>query len=317
MKRILMSRPLPEAVIAAAREIFDVEVRESQTPMSNAEMRASLALYDAVIPTLGDRYSEKTFKDFANPRCGILANFGVGYNHIDIEAAKAAGIMVSNTPGAVTDATADIAMTLILMSSRRAGEGERMLRANQWNGWHPTQMLGQHVTGKTVGIIGMGRIGEAIARRCHFGFEMPIIYFNRSQKSVNFPARQVATLSELAAKSDVVVVAASGGADSFHLVGPAVFEKMQPTAHLVNIARGDVIDEMALIGALQARQIAGAGLDVYEHEPDVPEQLLAFEQVTLLPHLGTAALEVREAMGQVALLNVVAFLQGEVPPNLV
>ena len=192
-----------------------------------------------------------------------------------------------------------------------------MLRANQWNGWHPTQMLGQHVTGKTVGIIGMGRIGEAIARRCHFGFQMPVIYFNRSQKSVNFLARQVATLSELAAKSDVVVVAASGGADSFHLVGPAVFEKMQPTAHLVNIARGDVIDEMALIGALQARQIAGAGLDVYEHEPDVPEQLLAFEQVTLLPHLGTAALEVREAMGQVALLNVVAFLQGEVPPNLV
>ena len=317
MKRILMSRPLPEAVIAAAHEIFDVEVRESQTPMSSAEMRASLALYDAVIPTLGDRYSEKTFKDFTNPRCGILANFGVGYNHIDIEAAKAAGIMVSNTPKVVTDATADIAMTLILMSCRRAGEGERMLRANQWNGWHPTQMLGQHVTGKTVGIIGMGRIGEAIARRCHFGFEMPIIYFNRSQKSVNFPARQVATLSELAAKSDVVVVAASGGADSFHLVGPAVFEKMQPTAHLVNIARGDVIDEMALIGALQARQIAGAGLDVYEHEPDVPEQLLAFEQVTLLPHLGTAALEVREAMGQVALLNVVAFLQGEVPPNLV
>ena len=317
MKRILMSRPLPEAVIAAAHEIFDVEVRESQTPMSSAEMRASLALYDAVIPTLGDRYSEKTFKDFTNPRCGILANFGVGYNHIDIEAAKAAGIMVSNTPGVVTDATADIAMTLILMSCRRAGEGERMLRANQWNGWHPTQMLGQHVTGKTVGIIGMGRIGKAIARRCHFGFKMPIIYFNRSQKSVNFPARQVATLSELAAKSDVVVVAASGGADSFHLVGPAVFEKMQPTAHLVNIARGDVIDEMALIGALQARQIAGAGLDVYEHEPDVPEQLLAFEQVTLLPHLGTAALEVREAMGQVALLNVVAFLQGEVPPNLV
>ena len=220
MKRILMSRPLPEAVIAAAREIFDVEVRESQTPMSSAEMRASLALYDAVIPTLGDRYSEKTFKDFTNPRCGILANFGVGYNHIDIEAAKAAGIMVSNTPKVVTDATADIAMTLILMSCRRAGEGERMLRANQWNGWHPTQMLGQHVTGKTVGIIGMGRIGEAIARRCHFGFEMPIIYFNRSQKSVNFPARQVATLSELAAKSDVVVVAASGGADSFHLVGP-------------------------------------------------------------------------------------------------
>ncbi|MBT6546162.1 MAG: D-glycerate dehydrogenase, partial [Rhodobacteraceae bacterium] len=254
MKRILISRPMPDSVATAARKFFDVEVRQKQTPMSGAEMRASLALYDAIIPTLGDRYAARTFKDFSNPRCKILANFGVGYNHIDIVAAQAAGICVTNTPGAVTAATADIALMLILMSCRRAGEGERMVRSNRWEGWNPTQMLGQHVTGKTVGIIGMGRIGAAIARRCHFGFEMPVIYFNRSRKTIGMPARQVGSLQELAAHADVVVVAASGGAHSHHLIDAEVFEHMKPTAHLVNISRGDVIDEAALIAALQSRQ---------------------------------------------------------------
>ena len=285
--------------------------------MSPAEMRASLALYDGVIVTLGDQYATRTFKDFSNPRCKILANFGVGYNHIDVAAAQEAGICVSNTPGAVTAATADIALTLILMSCRRAGEGERMVRSNRWEGWNPTQMLGQHVSGKTVGIIGMGRIGAAIARRCHFGFEMPVVYFNRSRKTIGMPARQVTTLGELAALSDVVVVAASGGTSTHHLVGAEVFDQMKPTAHLVNISRGDLIDETALIIALQTHQIAGAGLDVYEHEPDVPAALIKLEQVTLLPHLGTAALEVREAMGHMALANVLAFYQGQQPPNLV
>ena len=317
MKRILITRPMPKSVISAAHKFFDVEVRRKQSPMSAAEMRASLALYDAVIPTLGDVYAARTFKDFSNPRCKILANFGVGYNHIDIAAAQAAGICVSNTPGAVTAATADIALMLILMSCRRAGEGERMVRASHWEGWNPTQMLGQHVTGKTVGIIGMGRIGAAIARRCHFGFEMPVIYFNRSRKTIGMPARQVGSLHELAAHADVVVVATSGGAHSHHLIGAEVFEHMKPTAHLVNISRGDVIDESALITALQSQQIAGAGLDVYEHEPEVPAALMQLEQVTLLPHLGTAALEVREEMGRMALANVLAFYQGQQPPNLI
>ena len=304
-------------MITAARAHFDVEVRQKQTPMSPAEMRASLALYDGVIVTLGDQYGTRTFKDFSNPRCKILANFGVGYNHINVAAAQAAGICVSNTPGAVTAATADIALMLILMSCRRAGEGERMVRSNRWEGWNPTQMLGQHVSGKTVGIIGMGRIGAAIARRCHFGFEMPVVYFNRSRKTIGMPARQVSTLGELAALSDVVVVAASGGTSTHHLVGAEMFDQMKPTAHLVNISRGDLIDETALITALQTHQIAGAGLDVYEHEPDVPAALIKLEQVTLLPHLGTAALEVREAMGHMALANVLAFYQGQQPPNLV
>jgi len=203
------------------------------------------------------------------------------------------------------------------MTARRAGEGERLLRSGKWQGWHPTQMLGLHVSGKTVGIIGMGRIGQAIARRCHFGFGMDVAYFNRSAKEVDFPARQVGSLAELASVADIVVAATPGGDETHHLVGAALFEAMKPTAHFVNISRGDVVDETALVAALRADEIAGAGLDVYEFEPKVPDALCAMENVTLLPHLGTAALEVREAMGHMALDNLAAFFRGEAPPNRV
>ena len=208
-------------------------------------------------------------------------------------------------------------MTLILMSARRAGEGERMVRAGQWDGWHPTQMLGLHVTGKTVGIIGMGRIGQAIARRCHYGFGMNVVYFNRSDKELEFPTTRAASMGELAARADIVVVAVPGGAETHHLIGAPVFEAMKPAGHFINIARGDVVEEHALIKALETGQIAAAGLDVYEHEPQVPEALISMENVTLLPHLGTAALEVREAMGLLAVENLRAALAGETPPNLI
>lgn len=317
MKRILLTRPLPDRVVSAAREHFEVEMREESTPLKIGQMRGALALYDGILPTLGDMFSAQVFEEAENSRCRILANFGVGYNHIDAVAARGVGIAVTNTPGAVTDATADIAMMLILMSARRAGEGERLLRAGRWSGWNPTQMLGLHVTGKTVGIIGMGRIGQAIARRCHFGFGMRVVHYNRSPKATDFPAQQLGTLQAVAAESDFVVVAVPGGAETRNLVGPEVFAAMKPTAHFINIARGDVVDEAALISALQAGQIAGAGLDVYAQEPVVPEALRAMENVTLLPHLGTAALEVREAMGLMAVENLRAFFAGEMPPNLV
>lgn len=316
MTKVLLSRPLPERVIAAARQHFDVEVRERNTPMSRAEMRAALALYDGVVPTLGDMFQAPIFADFDRPRCRLLANFGVGYNHIDVAAARSAGVEVTNTPGAVTDATADIALTLILMSCRRAGQGERIVRAGQWQGWNPTQLLGQHVSGKTVGIVGMGRIGQAIARRCHFGFGCDILYANRSEKETDFPATRL-PLAELASRSDVVVVAVPGGPETHHLIGGEVFAAMKPTAHFVNIARGDVVNEAEMISALESGEIAGAGLDVYEHEPDVPQALRNLENVTLLPHLGTAALEVREAMGLLAVENLRAFFAGESPPSLV
>jgi len=317
LTKVFMSRPLPERVQQAAAGLFDLDVRQITTPLTDDEMRRALTDYDAVVPTLGDMFSAKVFADVPKPRCRLLANFGVGYNHIEVDAAKAAGIAVTNTPGAVTDATADTAMCLMLMTARRAGEGERLLRAGNWEGWHPTQLLGMHLSGKTVGIVGMGRIGQAIAHRCHFGFGMKIVYHSRSPKTLDFPATQIPTLLELARAVDVLVIAVPGGADTHHLIDETVLAAMQPHAHLVNIARGNVVEENALIAALQNAVIAGAGLDVYEFEPAVPEALVALENVALLPHLGTAALEVREDMGMMSVANLAAFFDGKALPNAV
>lgn len=309
--KLFISRPLPDAVIDRARKGFDVTLRTQTTSMSRDEMVTSLRDHDLVLPTLGDIYSADVFDAAGDIRAKLLANFGVGYNHIDVDAARARGIAVSNTPGAVTDATADTAMTLILMTARRAGEGERMVRAGRWDGWHPTQMLGLHVTGKTVGIVGMGRIGEAIAARCHHGFGMDVVFFNRSPKSLPFPARQLDSLQDVAGACDILVIAVPGGADTRHLIDADTFNAMQPHAILINIARGEIVNEAALIAALDAGQIAGAGLDVYEFEPKVPDALIARENVTLLPHLGTATLEVRTAMGMLAMDNLEAFAAGK------
>lgn len=314
MLKLLISRRLPDSVMEAATTRFDVTCRKVTTPMDHAECVAALHDYDIILPTLGDTFRAAAFAEVPQPRGRLLANFGVGYNHIDVAAASAAGLAVTNTPGAVTDATADIAMTLILMTARRAGEGERMVRAGQWAGWHPTQMLGMHVSGRTVCVVGMGRIGQAIARRCHFGFGCKIVYANRSPKSVDFPATQMDLPAALAA-ADIVVLATPGGAATYHLMGKDAFAAMQPHAIFVNIARGDIVDETALISALQARRIAGAGLDVYEFEPAVPQALIDIENVTLLPHLGTAALDVREDMGRMALENCIAFAEGRALPN--
>lgn len=315
--RVLLSRPLTPATEARARRSYDVTIRASNAVLSGDEMRAALRDHDVVMPTLGDLFRADVFADVPQPRCRLLANFGAGINHIDVPAARAAGVAVTNTPGAVTDATADIAMTLMLMSARRAGEGERLVRSGQWQGWHPTQMLGLHLTGKTVGIVGMGRIGQAIARRCHFGFGMTVLYVNRSPKVVDFPARQVARLTDLAAQADVLVVAAPGGTETHHLIDATVLAAMQPHARLINIARGDVVNEAALIAALDAGQIGGAGLDVYEHEPHIPDALRMRDDVVLLPHMGTSTAEVRDAMGAMVLDNIDAHLAGRTLPNAV
>jgi gluconate 2-dehydrogenase len=310
--RVLVSRRLTPKV-EAALAAYDTRFRSTDAPMSPDECRAALAEHDAVVPTLGDAFAAAAF---AGPtRARLLANFGVGYNHIDVAAARRAGVAVSNTPGAVTEATADIAMTLLLMSARRAGEGERLVRAGLWQGWQPTQLLGQHVSGKSLGIVGMGRIGRAVARRAHFGFGMQVRFFNRAAlPEPGLPARQVATLAEAMA-ADFVVLAVPGGAATRHLIDAAALAAMPAHGHLVNIARGDVIDEAALIAALETGQIAGAGLDVYEHEPTVPARLSALENVTLLPHLGTAAEEVRDAMGMMVVANLAAFAAGQPLPN--
>ncbi|MEJ6401495.1 2-hydroxyacid dehydrogenase [Yoonia sp. 2307UL14-13] len=315
MKKLLITRVIPEANIAAARARFDVTVLDRTEGLSVVECQEALATYDAILPTLGDQFVKEAFA--GDIRCGVLANFGVGYNHIDVAAAKAAGVSVSNTPDVVTDATADIGMTLILSACRRAGEGERLVRAGKWDGWGPTQMLGTHVTGKTVGIIGMGRIGQAVARRCHYGFEMPVIYYNRSRKDVDVPARQVDGLHGLMAAADIVVVTVPGGGANTRMIDAKALAAMKSTGVFVNIARGDVVDEQALIDALASRSIAAAGLDVFEREPVVPDALTEMEHVVLLPHLGTAALEVREAMGQMALDNMIAWDEGRILPQAV
>lgn len=313
MKKLLLTRRFPEATIAAARERFVVTVRERTEGLSVEEAARALTDYDAILCTLGDSFSDMAFAT-PDKRCGMIGSFGVGYNHIDLAAARAAGIKVSNTPDVVTDATADIALTLILMACRRAGEGERLVRAGEWTGWHPTQMLGQHVTGKRLGIIGMGRIGQAVARRAHFGFDMKVIYFNRSEKSVDMPARQVDSLHSLMSQADVVVVTVPGGGSNTHLVDAEALAQMDDGAVFVNVARGDVVDEDALVAELQSGRIS-AGLDVYAKEPTVPEALKVLENVVLLPHLGTAALEVREQMGQMALDNIIAWDEGRPLPQ--
>jgi lactate dehydrogenase-like 2-hydroxyacid dehydrogenase len=311
---LMITRPLPDAVVAAAQAAFDVTVRSENTPLRDAEKRAALSGYDAVLPTLGDAFSAEYFD--GRPRCRILANFGVGFNHIDAVAARAAGVEVTNTPGAVTDATADIAMTLMLMTCRRAGEGERMVRAGKWQGWHPTQLLGMHVGGKTLGIVGMGRIGKAIARRAQAGFGMKVVFYNRSAVTdLEGEATQLGSLQDVMAVADVVVIAVPATPQTHHLINAETLAAMRPDSYLINIARGDIVEEAALVAALQGGQIAGAGLDVYEFEPQVPDALRAMENVTMLPHLGTSALEVRMQMGMMAVDNLLAFAQGKPLPN--
>lgn len=314
--RVLISREMPLEVVRLVEAKFDVARRHSDFPMTALEAQAAMAEYDAILATFGDDFSATAFDGLHDAPCKLVANFGVGINHIDVVAAQRAGIRVTNTPGVVTEATADIALTLMLMTCRRASEGERMVRAEDWHGWTPTQLLGMHMSGKTVGIIGMGRIGQAIAQRCRLGFGMPILFFNRSEKTIE-GCTQFPSIQAVMQACDIAVVALPGGADTHHMIEAQALSALRPHAVLVNIARGDVIDEAALIAALSAGQIAGAGLDVYEHEPLVPQALKDMQNVTLLPHMGTSTLEVRLDMGMMAVANLTALANGHDLPNQV
>ena len=313
MKTLLITRDIAAPVVAQARALFDVTVHAGGA-LDGATAAQAMRDYDAILPTLGDDFSAEVFD--GDLRCKMLGNFGVGYNHIDVAAARDAGVTVSNTPDVLTDATADIGLTLILATARRAGEGERMVRSGEWGGFGPKNLLGTHVTGKTVGIIGMGRIGQAVAHRCHFGFGMEVVFFNRSPKSVEMPAQQVDTLAEAMA-ADFVVVTTPGGAETTKLIDATAIAAMKSNGIFVNISRGEVVDEAALIDALERGAIAGAGLDVYENEPAVPARLRALENCVLLPHLGSATAETRQAMGQMALDNIIAWTRGEIPQQAV
>jgi lactate dehydrogenase-like 2-hydroxyacid dehydrogenase len=310
MYKLLITRPIPQKVIKRAQNFFDVHVRQSVIPSSKFELINALQNYDAIIAAIGDKFSKEIFESSKSPRTKIISNFGVGYDHLDLNSARQKNIQITNTPDVVTNATADIAMTLMLMTARRAGEGDRLVRSGAWKGWNPMQMLGTHITGSTLGVIGMGRIGKAIARRCNLGFDMPVYYYNRS-KVTDLKLKncyQVDSLDELFGKADVIVIAVPGGPETYHLIDKKAFAKMKSSSILINIARGEIIKESDLIDALQKKEIGGVGLDVYEFEPLMSPQLVDLENAVLLPHLGTAALSVREEMGLIALKNIIVTL---------
>ncbi len=277
-------------------------------------MAAAMREADGLLPAVTDPVDAALLATEGR-RVRIVANFGVGVNNIDLEAAKAAGVVVTNTPGVLTDATADLAMALILAATRRMSETEAILRAGGWDGFRPTGWLGMGLQGKTLGIVGMGRIGQATARRAALGFGMRIAYFNRSAVGpFDFAAEPLPSIRAVLAAADVVSLHIPGGGGNAAAISAEMLAAMKPTAYLVNTARGDVVDEAALIAALAAGRIAGAGLDVYAEEPKVPEGLLALPNVTLLPHIGSATIETRTAMGMLAVDNLAAFFAGQPLP---
>jgi lactate dehydrogenase-like 2-hydroxyacid dehydrogenase len=312
---IVVTRRWPSPVEdELTRRFGHVRLNADDVPLGPDGLRAALEHADIVLPTVSDRLPAELFD--GELRTKFLGNFGVGYNHIDTAAAAKAGIVVTNTPRVLTDTTADTAMTLLLMAARRAGEGEREVRAGRWTGWRPTHMMGADVTGKTLGIVGMGRIGVAVARRGHFGFGMPVVFYDPAdfEPDHGIPgAHRADTLDEVLAVADFVSLHMPGGAENTHLIDAAALDRMKPTAFLVNSARGDVIDQRALIEALHSGTIAGAGLDVYEGEPEIPQDLLKLDNAVLLPHLGSATLETRTAMGMLVLDNLEDFLAGREP----
>ncbi len=314
--KVIVTRRWHEDVEAVLRERFDTQLNEDDHPMSVAELQDALRNADAVLPTVCDKVTAEVL-GVDDMRARILGSNGVGFNHIDLDAAKAAGLTVTNTPEVLTDCTADLAMTLLLAVARRAGEGERHLRNGEWTGWRPTHMMGTSVTGKTLGLIGMGRIARAVATRAARGFDMKIVFHDPfppgAEALAGLNAVQAESPEDVYAQADFLSLHCPGGKETYHLIGTQVFKAMKPGAFLINTARGDVVDEAALVDALRDGEIAGAGLDVFEKEPAVTPALIEMENVVLLPHLGSATRETRKAMGMRVVENIEAFFSGETP----
>lgn len=315
---IYVTRRLPEPVERTLADELGATLNADDAPRAPDELRSALAGHEVLLCTLTDRLTRDVL-DAGAGRCRLLANFGAGVNHIDLKAAHAFGMRVTNTPGVLTDDTADLTMLLILAAARRAREGDAELRGERWAGWRPTHLLGTRVTGATLGIVGFGRIGQAVARRAWHGFGMPVRYHSRRRADPDAEAMSGATfvprLEELLASSDVVSLHCPATPETHHLIGAPQLACMRRSAFLVNTARGDVVDESALVDALERGIIAGAGLDVFEHEPAVPEALRTHPSVFALPHLGSATLASRVAMGEKAVRNIRAHLRGELLPD--
>jgi len=317
---VVVTRRLPAPVEEQLAREFQARLNPDDHPFTPAELQEALRSADGVVPTVSDRVSADTLS--VEPlRARILANFGVGFNHIDVSAAQARGLVVTNTPDVLTDDTADEAIMLMLMVARRAGEGERHVRTGAWTGWRPTHMLGTRLSGKVLGLIGMGRIGRAVAKRAHHGFAMRVMFHDPypppAEVVTELGAERQRSVEDVLREADFVSIHSPATPDTRHLINAARLALMRPTAFLINTARGDIVDEAALVTALERGQIAGAALDVYEQEPRVTPGLLKLDNVVLLPHLGSATQETRVAMGMRALDNLKAFFAGATPRDRV
>ena len=318
--KVVVTRKLPDLVEARMRELFDVTLNASDAPMSRDQLTAAMRTAAVLVPTVTDRI-DKTLLSLAGPQLKLIANYGTGVDNIDLETARNRGVIVTNTPGILTEDTADMTMALILAVPRRLVEGADYLQnGNEWVGWSPTWMLGHRIWGKKLGIIGMGRIGRAVARRAK-AFGLSINYHNRRRVPAAVEEELGAThwdsLDQMLAHMDIISVNCPHTPATYHLLSSRRLKLLKPTAYVVNTARGEVIDENALARMVEAGEIAGAGLDVFENEPAINPKLLKNHRVVVLPHLGSATLEGRLDMGEKVIINIRTFLDGHNPPDRV
>jgi glyoxylate reductase len=317
--KVLVTRKLPDATETRLMELFDAKLNINDEPMGSRELFEALKTTEVLVPTVTDQIDNDLIRG-AGENLKLIANYGTGVDHIDLDAARDKGIMVTNTPDVLTEDTADMTMALILTVPRRLIEGERVLRSKQWSGWSPTWMLGHRIFGKRLGIIGMGRIGQAVAKRAR-GFGLSIHYHNRKPVHEEIETELEATywesLDQMLARMDFVSVNCPHTPATFHLLSARRLKLLQPHAVIVNTARGEIIDEAALTQVLQADEIAGAGLDVFEHEPAVNPKLMSLDNVVLLPHMSSATFEGRQDMGEKVIINIQFFADGHNPPDRV
>ena len=317
--RVVVTRRLPAPVEARMQELFDVKLNADDRPMTAEELAGAMAGADVLVPTITDRIDARLLAQ-AGPDLRLIANYGAGFDHIDVATALQRGIMVSNTPGVLAEDTADMAMALILAVPRRMPEGAVMMQRGEWEGWSPTALMGHRIAGKKLGILGLGRIGRAVARRARtFGLE--IHYHNRRRLHPDIEAELGVTwwesLDQMLARIDILSVNVPHTPSTFHILNARRLKLMKPTAYIVNTARGEVIDENALTRMLRAGEIAGAGLDVYEHGHDINPRLRDLPNVMLLPHMSSATFEGRLEMGEKVIINIKTFADGHRPPDQV
>ncbi|MFZ1468037.1 MAG: D-glycerate dehydrogenase [Paracoccaceae bacterium] len=316
---VVVTRRLPEAVETRMKELFDVQLRDPDTKMSRDELSAAMARADVLVPTITDSIDAGMIAQ-AGDKLKLIANFGAGIDHIDVATARQRGILVSNTPGVVTEDTADMVMALIMAVTRRIPEGLAVMQAGKWEGWAPTAFLGARLAGKRLGILGMGRIGQAVARRAK-AFGCQVHYHNRRRLRPEIEEELEATywesLDQMLARMDIVSINCPHTPSTFHLLNARRLKLMKPTAVVVNTSRGEVIDENALTRALRSGELSGAGLDVYEHGTEINPRLREVPNVVLLPHMGSATLEGRIEMGEKVIINIKTFADGHRPPDQV